>query len=198
MARRLAAWRHVPNALSVLRIVCAPALLVLAWLGAERAFTWVLVPALLTDALDGWIARGLHVESRLGARLDSIGDSLLWYCALAGVALLKPGIVTQYAWPIGLAVAAWLTESALAWRRYGRLSSFHTYLSKTAGVLSSLYVGVLFLRGDVPWLLGLVLGATILASLEEMVLLQLCPRWRTDVRGAWWVWRERTGARASP
>lgn len=185
-------WRHVPNALSVLRIACAPALLVLAWLGAERAFTWVLVPALLTDAVDGWIARGLHLESRLGARLDSIGDSLLWYSALAGVVLLKPDVIAAYAVPIGLAVALWVVESVLAWRRYGRLSSFHTYLSKTAGVLSSIYVGVLFLWGDVSWLLWLALAVTLLASLEEIVLLRLCPQWRTDVRGAWWVWRERT------
>jgi CDP-diacylglycerol--glycerol-3-phosphate 3-phosphatidyltransferase len=189
------AWRHVPNALSVLRILCAPALLVLALLGAERAFTWVLVPALLTDAVDGWIARGLHLESRLGARLDSIGDSLLWYSALAGVVLLHPEVVKANVVPIAAVVACWIAESALAWLRYRRLSSFHTYASKVAGVLLSLYVGTLFVLGHQAWLLYVAAGASVLASLEEMLLLRWCPQWRTDVRGAWWVWRERQARR---
>jgi CDP-diacylglycerol--glycerol-3-phosphate 3-phosphatidyltransferase len=192
---RPSAWRHVPNTLSVLRIACAPALLVLALLGAERAFTWILVPALLTDAVDGWIARGLHLESRLGARLDSIGDSLLWYSALAGIVLLHPEVVTANVVPIAAVVACWIAESALAWLRYRRLSSFHTYASKVAGVLLSLYVGTLFVLGHQAWLLYVAAGASVLASLEEMLLLRWCPQWRSDVRGAWWVWRERRARR---
>ena len=47
------AWRQVPNALSLTRIVCAPVLVLLAVAGAQPVYTWVLVPALLTDAVDG-------------------------------------------------------------------------------------------------------------------------------------------------
>jgi phosphatidylglycerophosphate synthase len=185
-------WRrHLPNALSMLRIGAAPVLLVLALLGHDRAYAWLLIPALLTDAVDGWIARRFHLESPLGARLDSIGDSLLWYAALAGVVVLHPGVLAAHAGLIGAVVLAWCVESAVAWRRYGRLSSFHTYASKAAGVLLSVYVGVLFILGHHPWLLYIASGASILASVEELLLLALCPRWRTDVKGAGWVWLER-------
>jgi hypothetical protein len=34
---------------------------------------------------------------------------------------------------------------------------------------------------------------SIVASLEELVLLRVLPGWRTDVRGLWWVLRERSG-----
>ncbi len=182
--------RQLPNALSVARITCAPVLVAFAVLGHDRAFTWLLIPALLTDAVDGWIARGLRLESRIGARLDSVGDSLLWSATLAGVVLLRGDVVVDNAWLIGTVVAFWVLESAVAWWRYRRLSSFHTYASKAAGVLLSVYVGVLFVFGHLAWLLGLAAGASIAANLEELLLLRWCHEWRTDVRGAWWVWRE--------
>lgn len=34
-------------------------------------------------------------------------------------------------------------------------------------------------------------GTSIVASLEEIVLLKVLPRWRANVRGLWWVLRER-------
>ena len=49
-------WRHVPNALSLARIVCAPVLILMAAAGEQSIYTWVLVPARLTDAADGWFA----------------------------------------------------------------------------------------------------------------------------------------------
>ncbi len=184
-------WRQVPNALSLARIACAPVLLALAVLGQDRAFTWLLIPALLTDAVDGCIARRFHLESRLGARLDSLGDSLLWYATLAGVVLLRGDVLAAHAWPVGAIVACWLLESAMALWRYGRLSSFHTYASKVAGVVLSVYVGTLFVFGHQSWLLGLAAFTSIAANAEELLLLRWCPVWRTDVKGAWWVWRER-------
>ena len=58
-------WRHVPNALSLARIACAPILVVLAVVDEQPVYTWLLVPALLTDALDGvgmtvMVAGSLH------------------------------------------------------------------------------------------------------------------------------------------
>jgi CDP-diacylglycerol--glycerol-3-phosphate 3-phosphatidyltransferase len=180
-------WRHVPNALSVTRIACAPLLLLCAVLGFERAFTWLLVPALLSDAADGWIARGLGVQTRLGARLDSLGDSLVWYAGLAGLIAFQREVLAANALLFGAVVAAWMLESVLAWRRYRRLSSFHTRLSKLAGVLLSVYVVALFLWGHWQPLLLLAAGVSIVASLEEMILLALLPEWRSDVPGLWWL-----------
>lgn len=192
---RASRWRQFPNALSIARIFAAPVLVLLVIGDYERAFAWLLVAALLTDAIDGWMARGLHLESRIGARLDSVGDSAIWYAALAGIVGFHGDMLASHRFLVGTIVATWVLESALALWRYHRLSSFHTYASKTAGVLLSVYVVVLFVVGHQPWLLYLAGGASLLANLEEIVLLRLLPQWRTDVRGAWWVWRERRRAR---
>jgi len=187
---RSTAWRHVPNALSLTRIVCAPVLVLMALAGEQSIYTWVLVPALLTDAADGWIARGLGLQSRLGARLDSLGDSLIWCAGLAGLLAFHRDVLAANRWLIGAVVAAWMLENVLAWLRYRRLSSFHTVLSKGAGVLLSVYIGVLFLFGHWGWLLWLAATISLLASAEEIWLLALLPEWRADVKGAWWLRRE--------
>lgn len=183
--------RHVPNALSTARIAAAPLLLLLAFAQQRAVFTWLLVPALLTDLVDGWIARTWHVESRRGAFLDSVADSLLLFAAIVGVWRFHPQVITGHAVLCGTMIALWVLENVAALLRYGRLSSFHTYLSKTAGYLLGIYVGVLFVYGHAPWLLQLAAGLGIVASLEEFVLLALLPTWRTDVGGLWWVLAER-------
>jgi CDP-diacylglycerol--glycerol-3-phosphate 3-phosphatidyltransferase len=186
---RASFWRHVPNALSATRIACAPLMLLCAIMGFERAFTWLLVPALLTDVADGWIARGLGVQTKLGARLDSLGDSLVWYAGLAGLFAFQREVLAAHTVLFGAVVAAWILESVLAWLRYRRLSSFHTWLSKLAGVLLSVYVVTLFLWGHWQPLLVLAAVVSIVASLEEMILLALLPEWRSDVPGLWWLRR---------
>ncbi len=192
------AWlRHVPNVLSGARALAVPVLLVLAFEEQRTAFTWVLIPALLSDILDGWIARAFALESRLGAALDSVADSLMLFVSVYGVWVFHPEVIREHAWLCGIAVGLWVLEDLLALARYGRLSSFHTYLSKVVANLLGLFIGWLFLFGFEPWMLYLAAGASIVASLEELALLRVLPEWRADVRGLWWVLRERREGRAA-
>ncbi|NJD30443.1 MAG: CDP-alcohol phosphatidyltransferase family protein [Gammaproteobacteria bacterium] len=183
--------RYVPNALSIARILAAPLLIVLAVEGCETAYTWVLVPALLSDIADGLIARAFHLQSRLGALLDSIADTLLLLTSFYGAWVFHPEVVRQHWMAAVVLIGTWLLECVAALARYGRLSSFHTYLSKVAGYLLGIFIGVLFVFGFQPWLLYLAVGASVLGNIEELVLLALLPEWRSDVRGIAWVLRER-------
>lgn len=179
--------RQLPNALSVARIAASPVLLVLATLEAEAAFAGLLVFALLTDIADGLIARLCHLQSKLGALLDSVADTLLLFTALCGMWVFHRQIVEEH-WIAGaVLVGSWLTETVAALVRYGRLSSFHTYLCKAAGYLLGIFIGTLFIFGFAPWLLYLAVAVSVLGNLEELVLLALLPEWRNDVRGLWWV-----------
>jgi CDP-diacylglycerol--glycerol-3-phosphate 3-phosphatidyltransferase len=123
--------------------------------------------------------------------LDSIGDVLLLFTSAYGVWVFHPEVIREH-WIAGaLLLGAWLLECVAALARYGRLSSFHTYLSKVAGYLLGIFVGALFVFGFQPWLLYLAVGVSVLGNLEEMALLALLPQWRSDVRGLAWVLRER-------
>lgn len=190
-ARPHPAWlAPVPNALSVARALAVPVLMVLALRGERAAFTWVLIPALLSDVFDGLIARLFALESKLGAILDSVADSLLMFVCVYGIWVFHPEVIREHAWLCGTAVGLWALEDLLALLRYRRLSSFHTYLSKIVANLLGFFIGWLFLFGFEPWMLYLAAGSSIVASLEEIVLLWLLPQWRSDVRGLWWVLRE--------
>jgi CDP-diacylglycerol--glycerol-3-phosphate 3-phosphatidyltransferase len=159
----------------------------------QPAFTWVLIPALLTDVADGLVARLFHLQSKLGAQLDSIGDALLLMVAAYGIWVFFPGIVRQHFAVVILLIGAWLLETLVALLRYGRLSSFHTYLSKIAGWLLGIFVGVLFLFGFQPWLMYTAVAVSIIGTLEELALVAALPQWRPDVRGLTWILRERRG-----
>ena len=186
------AWlRHLPNVLSGARALAVPVLFALALLEREAAFTWVLIPALLSDIVDGLVARVFSLQSRLGAILDSVADTLLMLASVYGVWVFHPEVIRDHAWLCGAAVGLWLLEDLVALLRYRRLSSLHTYASKVVANLLGLFIGWLFLFGFDPWLLYVAAGASIVASLEELALLRLLPQWRANVRGVWWVLSER-------
>ena len=65
---------QIPNMLSGFRLVAAPFLLCLAWMGHADLFLVVLSISLFSDSVDGFIARRLNVASDMGTRLDSWGD----------------------------------------------------------------------------------------------------------------------------
>ena len=74
-------WVNLPNALTSVRILLAPALLLVFFRvsGEERRLTVSLclfLAAGVTDCLDGFAARKLHQITRLGKVLDPIADKL--------------------------------------------------------------------------------------------------------------------------
>lgn len=196
MGARITLWRHLPNALSAARIGAAPVLGYLAATGAARPFAWLLVPALLSDVADGLIARRYGLVSRLGAQLDSIGDALLFFVTVVGVVVFHPDLLRAHAVAAAALVGSWSAEILAALVRYRRPSSFHTYASKAAGALLGLMVAVLFVLELPPLLFYVAIGASVAAQLEEMALVLALPEWRTDVRGLYWVLRERADGAA--
>jgi phosphatidylglycerophosphate synthase len=88
--------RHLPNAITVVRLLAVPVLAWLAWRRAEPAFGALLVAALVSDILYGWIARRFGLGTRLGALLDSIADTALFFVAAYGMLVFHPGPVERY------------------------------------------------------------------------------------------------------
>ena len=69
--------RQLPNLLTILRLCAVPLVLRAIW---NREYEWALIwifPAGCFDFLDGYLARKLHAESKVGAYLDPIADKLL-------------------------------------------------------------------------------------------------------------------------
>ncbi|HIK16183.1 MAG TPA: CDP-alcohol phosphatidyltransferase family protein [Leptolyngbyaceae cyanobacterium M33_DOE_097] len=75
MTEKQTIWT-IPNLLSIYRLVVFPVLVFAILKQQEQLFSFLFFISLITDILDGWIARTFHMESELGAKLDSWADTL--------------------------------------------------------------------------------------------------------------------------
>ncbi|QEW00419.1 CDP-diacylglycerol--glycerol-3-phosphate 3-phosphatidyltransferase [Microbacterium caowuchunii] len=86
--------RQLPNAITIVRILCAPVFLwmLLADGGADGALRWgaaaLFIVAIATDGIDGHIARRNDIVTDLGKLLDPIADKVLTGCAFVGLSIL--------------------------------------------------------------------------------------------------------------
>ena len=175
---------RIPNLLSSFRLVGAPLLLLLAWSGAGGAFLALLVASLLSDAIDGWLARRLALTSPLGARLDSWGDLATWAVLPVGVAWLWPErIAAELATVLAVAVAYTL-PIALGLFRFGRLTSYHTWGAKASAVAMAVAL-VLLLAGGPSWPFHAAAVLLVAEALEEVAITCVLPRWTSDVPSFW-------------
>jgi len=77
--------KHLPNALTVLRVILIPVMILFFYLPFEWSrfvSCWVFVAASITDFLDGYFARKHQTFSKFGAFLDPVADKLTVATAL--------------------------------------------------------------------------------------------------------------------
>jgi CDP-diacylglycerol--glycerol-3-phosphate 3-phosphatidyltransferase len=180
-------WRHSPNAISGARLLAAPVLLAAALQRNEELFKWLLLACLLSDILDGLMARVFHLRSRLGAFLDSTADMLVAFIAFYAVYVFRRAEVRPHVAAICVIAGLYVLEAVAALGRYGRISSFHTILVRVSAYLQGIFIMALFLWGFQNWIFTVMLVVTVAAYLEELVLVALLPEWKADVRGLYWV-----------
>jgi len=182
--------KHVPNTLSGLRCILSISLL---FLGKEPIiFTIVYVIAGITDFLDGKIARKYNVESALGAKLEAIGDSLLFggafFCILF-FADIKFGTGWQLLVkivPLVIAILYKLANVAVTHKRFDQWNMMHTKLNKS--VFGSLFfvAPVIMFMGEFNfWIVFVVSAAMFLACLEETITLFKIDEYDVDYPGIW-------------
>lgn len=69
--------KMIPNILTVIRLIAAPLVIILAALKLYLAAFIILIIACITDFFDGKLARKWNVVSSMGAKLDCIADKVL-------------------------------------------------------------------------------------------------------------------------
>ena len=171
---------NLANALSTLRLLLAPVLVLLAWRGMLEPFTWTFALSLLTDILDGKVARWLNQQSKTGAVLDSLADlatySVVPFCAL----WLKPALVARETIAFWVTVWAYLFPVVVGFARFRRLTSYHTRSAVFAAYLMGAAILAMFAWDTtLPW--RTVLPFLLLAALENLAITAVLPSWRPNV-----------------
>ncbi len=183
--------RHIPNLISSLRLVCAAAIVVVVATGGTRAwFLGLLAAALLSDAVDGYLARRLHAASDLGRRLDSWGDYAVLSAAAYGLWMLWPDLVhREIRWLIaGLTSCYAIVIYGLV--RWSRILAFHTMASKALAVALPLALAVL-LAGWSAVPIHVVVALQLVGAVEELAIAFVLPGFSGEMPSLWHAVRRR-------
>lgn len=98
--------KHIPNILTVFRILLVPVFLYFILEGEYHIAAAVFITAGITDGVDGFIARRYNARTKLGAALDPFADKFLLVSAY--IALAAKGFI-----PIWLMVPVIIKDSIL-------------------------------------------------------------------------------------
>jgi len=77
--------KNLPNLISALRLILSPYVLIFAFKGEANHSLFLFVALLISDAIDGTLARIFKAESRLGKMLDPLADKVLLLSGLLSV-----------------------------------------------------------------------------------------------------------------
>ena len=187
--------RHLPPALTLLRLLLGPVALVLATSGGPRGwFVPVLLAATLSDYYDGVLARRFGVATPALRRFDSITDVVFYGFVLAAAwRLCQPQIQARLTAVMFLVVSE-LTGIVLSLVKFRTFPATHSLLAKCYG-LCLLAACVALLAFNAPgWVLVALACVGTVANIEIITILWFSPTPPVDVASVFTI-MERNGAR---
>lgn len=174
--------RRLPAALVGLRLALAPVVLLAGLLDARPAvFAACLVGALVSDILDGVLARRLGVATVRLRRLDSLVDTAFYACALAAAWLRSAELLRPHGVALGALIALEVARYLFDGWKFGKEACYHMWSSKVWGLLLCAGMWSLLVERSGGWPVALAIAWGLLADLEGLAISIALPRWRADV-----------------
>jgi len=183
---------YVVNAITVYRLISSPVLIFLAFTNQWHIFKWMLAVSFFTDSIDGPLARRYKVTSIAGSKLDSISDDMTVLAGIIGMIIFKPDFIMEHIKPIALLLALFVVQVSLAFWKFRKMTSFHTYAAKLAAVFQGVFLILFFFLGEqLKALFYAAIVITAIDLIEEIILVLVLRKWATDVKGLYWVLRKK-------
>lgn len=177
-----------PNILSLYRILAFPFILATLFYQNEAVFAWLLCINLITDILDGLLARLLNQVSEIGARLDSIADVSTYIVAFSGIFIFKSGEIGAFFIPcIVLMMVLFICAQLLALLKFRKVPSMHLYSWKIGGYLQGIFFFFLFTFGAPEWFFWSMWTWSMLAFSEHIIIQIISSKITSDAKGLYWV-----------
>src|SRR5690625_1297693 len=162
---------NVPNFISLYRLLVSPVILYLALTGQEKWFAILLVISLISDIIDGNIARIWNIKTNFGAALDNLADVCTFALALLWIVLFKWEAIEPLAWLLYLFLGVFVLSYFVGFYRFKKIPGLHLFSAVAAGYLQGFFFFVLFVWGFYPWLYYLSVGWVVLAYIEKILVL---------------------------
>ena len=181
---------NVPNLISLYRLLIFPVILYLAVSGQEQWYVVLLCISLISDVLDGNIARIFKLQTNFGAALDNLADIFTYAMALLGLFLFKWTEIEPHAWILYLFLSVFVLSYIIAFYRFGKIPGLHLYSAVSAGYIQSVFFFVLFVFGFYPWMYYLAVGWGAIAYVEKILVLFKLEDIKIGVKGLYWLMKK--------
>jgi cardiolipin synthase (CMP-forming) len=180
----------IPNILSAYRIIIFPLVLFFAINRHENMFVILLIINLITDILDGLIARSFKMQTEFGARLDSIADVGTYLLAITGILIFKASEFKPHLASFYIFIILFVTANLLSLIKFKKLPSLHLYSWKIGGYIQGLFFFVLFTFNFYPVFYYLTIIWGIVAFCEHICTQLVLKKMQSNVKGLFWVLKD--------
>jgi cardiolipin synthase (CMP-forming) len=182
--------KQVPNILSGWRLLTFPVLMYFIFTNRRDAFILLLSINLITDILDGLIARLFKLQTPFGARLDSLADMGTYIAAFSAFIFLEWEFVSAHGTAFSVLIFLWVLPQVISLIRFARPPHFHLWSNKFAGYLQGIFIFTYFNWGNSEIYFWVMWSVSVLAFLEELIVVILIPQLRSNLKGIFWMMRE--------
>ncbi|MCT2398307.1 CDP-alcohol phosphatidyltransferase family protein [Novosphingobium mangrovi (ex Huang et al. 2023)] len=184
--------------MTIYRLAAAPVAAGMALAGHRDAFFILIIISLVSDLIDGPIARRLGQVSENGARMDTIADACTVLAGLLGLYLFEANTLRpELPWII-VFLASYAAAAATCLAKFGGLPAYHLYTSKTAAFGSGAFVVWLYAIGYSRGLFLAVLGIGVLANVESLLTTLRLKRFRADIGSLFFLSADERGSDRAP
>ncbi|SMO41646.1 CDP-diacylglycerol--glycerol-3-phosphate 3-phosphatidyltransferase [Saccharicrinis carchari] len=181
---------NVPNLISLYRLLVFPLIMYLAFAGQEKWFVILLCISLVSDVLDGNIARLFKLQTNFGAALDNLADICTYAVALLGLFLFKWDVIEPHALILYVFLTLFVLSYFVSFFRFGKIPGLHLYSAVSAGYVQSIFFFVLFVFGFFPWFYYLAIGWGVVAYMEKILVLFKLDDIKIGVKGLYWLMKK--------
>ncbi|MEA2043621.1 MAG: CDP-alcohol phosphatidyltransferase family protein [Bacteroidota bacterium] len=178
---------NVPNLISLYRLLVFPVILFMALTGRENWFVILLIVSLISDVLDGGIARYFKLQTNFGAALDNLADIGTYSMAILGLFVFKWTDIEPHAWFLYLFLSVFILSYFVSFFRFGKIPGLHLYSAVSAGYIQGIFFFILFVFGFYAWMFYIALGWGLLAYIEKTVVLFWLDDIKIGVKGLYWL-----------
>jgi CDP-diacylglycerol--glycerol-3-phosphate 3-phosphatidyltransferase len=185
--------RHLPFALTTLRLLLGPVALIGALGNVPR---WIYLPILITatlsDIYDGILARRYGVATPALRRYDSITDLIYYLFILASAYLLCKTVITQNWLLIALILLSEAVVITVCFVRFGKFPATHSYLAKFYGfcLLAALTALLVFNAGS--WVIVALALVALITNIEIIIIHLVMDKAPVDVRSVFSLLKKRS------
>lgn len=181
---------NIPNLLSAYRLVALPFIIWMIVKGDSRGYITLLIINLVTDILDGLIARTFKLETEFGARLDSLADIGTYIMAFAGMLVLQQAFIQQHKILFVSIIILYAAIQIISLIRFKRTTSLHLYSSKVLAYIQGIFIVILFIWGVPGWFFYFVVVLSCIVYTESLIIILFIPALRSNVKGIYFMMKE--------